>query len=183
MSRICLVIDAQLVGDGFEDYNAAWIRAGISEAVRRILFAGDFVSYNAYNIGIADAEMFGFVRDDHGKVVVSNRIFEILLYNYYLSVNELQESELFKIGANSKEEFLQDGRLLMDKILEKYMRVFDDLYGDRDQRFTEAEGRRRFLLYIRPVINGTGNYYIEPWTRNNERMDLVIDYLWPAPCD
>ncbi len=48
--------------------------------------------------------MYGFVRDDHGKVAVSNRIFETLLYNYYLSVNEMQESELFKIGANSKAE-------------------------------------------------------------------------------
>ena len=32
-------------------------------------------------------------------------------------------------------------------------------------------------MYLRPIINGTGNYYIEPQTRNNERMDLVIDYL------
>ena len=35
----------------------------------------------------------------------------------------------------------------------------------------------RFLLYVRPIINGTGNYYIEARTRNNKRMDLVIDYL------
>ena len=149
----------------------------MSRTLERILFAGDFVSYNAYNIGIADAEMYGFVRDDHGKVAVSNRIFETLLYNYYLSVNEMQESELFKIGANSKAEFILNNRLFMDMILEKYVTVFNDLYGDQEQRFTEAEGRRRFLLYIRPIINGTGNYYIEPQTRNNERMDLVIDYL------
>ncbi|MEZ3488173.1 MAG: AAA-like domain-containing protein [Lachnospiraceae bacterium] len=203
VSRICQVIDTQLV----EAYSAkdAWTRDGVSEAVRRILiekntlfdslmgkvhdrpemsrtlerilFAGDFVSYNAYNAGIADAEMFGFVRDDNGKIVVSNRMFETLLYNYYLSVDELQESGLFKSGANAKMEFVQDGRLLMDKILEKYVTVFGDLYGNQDERFSEAEGRRRFLLFIRPVINGTGNYYIEPQTRNNERMDLVIDYL------
>lgn len=205
VSRICLQMDTQLVGDCFADLSAVWTRAGVSESVRRILtekntlfdslmgkvyhnpemsrtlerilFAGDFVSYNAYNIGIADAEMYGFVRDDHGKVAVSNRIFETLLYNYYLSVNEMQESELFKIGANSKAEFILNNRLFMDMILEKYVTVFNDLYGDQEQRFTEAEGRRRFLLYIRPIINGTGNYYIEPQTRNNERMDLVIDYL------
>lgn len=205
VSRICQLMDTQLVGGCFADLSAVWTRAGVSESVRRILtekntlfdslmgkvyhnpemsrtlerilFAGDFVSYNAYNIGIADAEMYGFVRDDHGKVAVSNRIFETLLYNYYLSVNELQESGLFKIGANSKAEFILNNRLFMDKILEKYVTVFNDLYGDQDQRFTEAEGRRRFLLYIRPIINGTGNYYIEPQTRNNERMDLVIDYL------
>ena len=29
---------------------------------------------------------------------------------------------------------------------------------------------------MRPIINGTGNYYVEARTRNNERMDIVIDY-------
>ena len=54
---------------------------------------------------------------------------------------------------------------------------FDDIYGDSYEEFNEEEGRRRFLLYLRPIINGTGNYYIEARTRNNERMDVVIDYL------
>ena len=33
------------------------------------------------------------------------------------------------------------------------------------------------LLYIRPLINGTGNYYIESRTRSMGRTDLIIDYL------
>ncbi|MGX8716301.1 MAG: GxxExxY protein, partial [Lachnospiraceae bacterium] len=45
------------------------------------------------------------------------------------------------------------------------------------QEFDEEEGRRRFLLYLRPIINGTGNYYVETQTRSHDRMDLVIDYL------
>jgi hypothetical protein len=32
-------------------------------------------------------------------------------------------------------------------------------------------------LYLRPIINGTGNYYIEAETRNARRMDVVIDYM------
>ena len=27
------------------------------------------------------------------------------------------------------------------------------------------------------IINGTGNYYIEARTRNDERTDMIIDYL------
>lgn len=158
VSRICLLIDTQLVGERFSDFSAAWTREGISEAVRRILiekntlfdslmgkvhddpemgrtlerilFAGDFVSYNAYNIGIADAEIFGFIRNVHGQVVISNRIFETLLYNYYLSVSELQGFALFNMGANSKTQFVQNGHLLMDRILESYVEVFRDLYGE-----------------------------------------------------
>ena len=33
-----------------------------------------------------------------------------------------------------------------------------------------------FLLYLKPIINGVGNYYIEARTRDNKRTDVVIDY-------
>ena len=32
------------------------------------------------------------------------------------------------------------------------------------------------MLFLKPVINGIGNCYVEPETRNRERMDLVISY-------
>ncbi len=47
------------------------------------------------------------------------------------------------------------------------MEHFDCIYGDQSEEFDEDEGRRRFLLYIRPIINGTGNYYIEAETRDS----------------
>lgn len=47
----------------------------------------------------------------------------------------------------------------MKLILEKFVIHFNDLYGDREQDFYEEEGRRYFLLYLKPIINGTGNYY------------------------
>ena len=65
----------------------------------------------------------------------------------------------------------------MDRLLEHYITAFDDIYEGKADSFSEEEGRRRFLLFIRPIINGTGNYYVESRTRNNERMDIVIDYL------
>lgn len=42
---------------------------------------------------------------------------------------------------------------------------------------TLENGRKLFLLYIRPLINGIGNYYIEARTRSMGRTDLIIDYL------
>ena len=35
---------------------------------------------------------------------------------------------------------------------------------------------RIFLLYLRPIINGSCNYYIEAETKNARRMDNVVDY-------
>ena len=38
-------------------------------------------------------------------------------------------------------------------------------------------GRELFLLYLKPIINGTGNYYIEAQTRDQTRTDVIVDYL------
>ena len=50
------------------------------------------------------------------------------------------------------------------------------MYGDSEEKFLEEAGRRYFLLYLKPIINGTGNYYIEARTRNMERTDVIVDY-------
>jgi len=31
-------------------------------------------------------------------------------------------------------------------------------------------------LYLRPIINGVGNYYVEARTRNLRRTDVIVDY-------
>lgn len=206
VSRICQLIDTELVHDDrFGSLSSAWTPEGVSEVVRRILmekntlfeslmgkvydnpklsqmlqsilFAGDANVYNAFNIPISDAEMYGFIMHENGKVKIANRIFEMLLYNFYLSADEWHEKDIYKADERDKEVFIENDRLNMEHILERFVTGFDDIYGSDYETFDEAEGRRRFLLYIRPIINGTGNYYIEAETRNRERMDLVIDYL------
>ena len=62
----------------------------------------------------------------------------------------------------------------MWRILEKFVEYFDDIYGDRDEKFLEADVRRYFMLFLKPIINGTGNYYIEARTRNDEQTDMII---------
>ena len=64
----------------------------------------------------------------------------------------------------------------MRLVLEKFVTHFEEIYGERQQSFLEEDGRRYFLLYLRPVINGVGNYYIESQTRNMERTDVIVDY-------
>ena len=51
-----------------------------------------------------------------------------------------------------------NGHLNMDLILERFVVHFHDIYGDRDEKFIKKEGREYFLLYLRPIINGVGNY-------------------------
>lgn len=42
--------------------------------------------------------------------------------------------------------------------------------------FLEENGRRFFLLYLKPIINGVGNYYLEAQTRDARRTDVIVDY-------
>lgn len=150
---------------------------GLKDILQRILFSGEAVPYNPDDVSIGDAEIYGFIEHDHGFIKISNRIFETRLYNFFLNTEELQKTEIYRAGSREKEQFIEAGHLNMEHILSRFVTSFDDIYGSKYEIFDEEEGRRRFLLFIRPIINGTGNYYIEAETRNSERMDLVIDYL------
>ena len=81
-----------------------------------------------------------------------------------------QEKDVYREGARLKNQFIHDGALDMWRILEKFVEYFDDIYGDRDEKFLEADGRRYFMLFLKPIINGTGNYYIEARTRNEMKI-------------
>ena len=49
-------------------------------------------------------------------------------------------------------------------------------YRESDEPFLEKQGRLLFLTFLKPIINGVGFYYVEPQTRDNRRMDLVVNY-------
>ena len=52
-----------------------------------------------------------------------------------------------------------------------------DIYSDAEESFLEENGCRFFLLYLKPIINGVGNYYVETRTRDLRRTDVIVDYL------
>lgn len=205
VSRICKLIDEQVAGtEPFFDKSAAWTKEGFLEAVKillaeqntlfesligklneypelkqmlhSLLFQGQNIIYSPDDDAIAMARMFGFIKVENHAVAVANRIFETRLYNYFLMAPEMQSNDIYKDAARDKNQFIQNGHLNMELILEKFVTHFNDLYGDQTNRFREEDGRRYFLLYLRPIINGTGNYYIEAQTRNMERTDIIVDY-------
>ena len=96
------------------------------------------------------------------------------MYNLFLSEDELS-SAMSKIAKQDKSQFILDGKLNMEWVLRKFVEYFHDIYGENDDKFVEDYGRKFFLLYLRPIINGIGNYYIEAQTRDAKRTDVVID--------
>lgn len=75
-----------------------------------------------------------------------------------------------------KNQFVQNGTLNMDLVVHKFLLYWNDLYSQADEKFIENNGRKFFLLYLKPINNGKGNYYIEVQTRNSRRKDIVVDY-------
>lgn len=151
----------------------------LRSTIYSILFEGEHVPYNLYNEVINLGIMFGFIKKntvDEG-IMVSNRIFETQLYNLFLS-EELLNSSIYKAASAEKElnKFVHNGRLDMEQILSRFVEAFSDIYSDADEKFVEENGRRFFLLYLKPIINGVGNFYVEARTRNRRRTDVIIDY-------
>ena len=141
-----------------------------------VLFLGQKISYNIDNTVIENAAMYGFISNTNDCVSVANRIFETRIYNWFIS-QEATDNRMYSEGVNDKNQFIQNSQLNMEKILEKFILHFNDIYGSQPDKFKEEDGRKLFLLYLRPIINGTGNYYIEAQTRDQKRTDVIVDYL------
>lgn len=195
VSYICRIIDM--------DESMSWSRADVPMAVRRMigsqaslfdslkkhitehsdlkkmlremLLEGKQRNFNSYEDSTNLALMLGYVKGSDGNVVLANRIFEEFLYNLFLTESEISE-DIAGAAQSNKPAFANDNGLNVENILSKYVEYYGDVFSDKDNKFVEKNGREMFLLFLKPIINGSGNYYIEPETRDQKRMDIVIDY-------
>ena len=149
----------------------------LKKQLEQILENGRSIPYRPDDDAVKQAIMYGFVRVLNGNIVVSNRIFETRFYDMLLTAPEVQELPLYRASEREKPMFIKDGHLDMELVLEKFVEYFSDIYGTENQSFIESDGRKLFLIYLRPIINGIGNYYIEAETRDHKRTDVIVDYL------
>lgn len=149
----------------------------MKEAIRSILMEGTKLAWNPDQNDIVQMQMYGLIRNDNNTVRISNRIFEMRLYNLFLSDEELKNNVFFRAGDLARNQFVEDGKLNMRLILERFCETYTEIYGPLTDRFKEKDGRELFLLYLKPIINGTGHYYIEAQTRDQTRTDVIVDYL------
>jgi hypothetical protein len=203
VSRICQLIDT-VVCENMAP-SEAWSRTGLDEAIklilaenntlfqsltknlnnypnlkasiRSILMEGTKLTWNPDQKDIVQMQMAGLIRNDNNTVRVANRIFETRLYNLFLSDEELKRNVFSREGELARNIFIQNGRLNMRLIMEQFIQTYTAVCGPLKDRFTEKDGREQFLLYLKPIINGTGNYYIEAQTRDQTRTDVIVDYL------
>ena len=200
VSRLCQLLDNQVTSGSDK---GAWSRNELLGAVRNlvkesnslfddmakkvkdyselktllydILFCGRSIPYNLGTELVSIGTMFGFLKDDAGQVAISNRIYEIWFYNLFIA-EEAINSDTYQAGQKNKNQFVDENELNLELVLKKFVQHFTDSFSGSTDKFVEDNGRKLFLLYIRPLINGSGNYYIEARTRSMGRTDLIIDF-------
>ena len=203
VSRLCQLIDEEVSREVL--LSESWTDRGLDEAVKRlltenntlfqsltkslnnypemkaairaVLMEGTKLTCNAQQDAIVQLQMYGLIQNDHNTVKIANRIFETMLYNLFLSDEELKNNVFFREGELARNQFVSDGKLNMRLIMERFIITYAQVCGLLKERFREKDGREQFLLYLKPIINGTGNYYIEAQTRNQTRTDIIVDYL------
>jgi len=205
VSAICKMLDEDFPRtERFAEKSKAWSREGIEKAVgdmlkehlplfdsmmkqidiykdlrdllEEIIYQGKQMPYSPDIRAIDIGTMFGFLKEENGHVMIANRIFEMRILNMFIA-GEALANKAFRCGERDRSRFIQGGRLNMDLALAKFVEYFSDIYGDNTEKFLEENGRKFFLLFLKPIINGTGNYYLEAQTRDARRTDVIVDYL------
>ncbi|MBO6132926.1 MAG: 9-O-acetyl-N-acetylneuraminate esterase [Lachnospiraceae bacterium] len=205
VSRICQLIDTKLVPEVFQELSLAWTQHGVDEAVRlimyetntlfdslvgkveaypelkgtlrEILMEGEDIDYNPYDVGQSLLFMYGFIRNKGRKIVIFNSIFEMLLYRNFIS--EARESnKLLQSAAYERKDYVSGRELNVPYIMERFIKYFNEIHGGEiSERFLEKEAREKFLIFLSPIINGSGTFSIEEETRDHKRMDVCIHYM------
>jgi hypothetical protein len=194
VSRLCKVIE--------EDLNRKWNEEGLKKAVNLILnekntLFDDLIKnieedpnlYKTVYEIVVEGKSIIYNIDAHekgtifsifavgktGKIKVHNRIFELRIYNYMIAKREMEKGQL--LTYEYRTNFIsENGDLRIETVLIKFQELMKAEYREKDKKFIEREGRLIFLAFLKPIINGTGFYFVEPETRQDNRMDVVITY-------
>jgi len=194
VSRICQHID--------EKFGKEWTAVGIQKAIKAmvpeqntlfsslctnlensktlynfiydIMIVGKQRTFSAGNPTISLALMYGMIKNENEKITVSNKIFELVLCDYFISKDE--EKRANEPTGTLLEDVLREGRFDMELCLNRFAEHYHEIYSGRSAKFLEREGKFLFLTYLKPLINGQGFYHFESQLSDERRMDIVVDF-------
>ena len=148
------------------------------EFMYELLIVGVTRTFVIDNPTISLANSFGYIRKKTNgiqKIVVYNRIFEIRLTRYFAS-----KDETLRIGNRVNgviyQDVIKDGMFDMAACLQKFAEHYREIYTSKEEHFFERHGRLLFLSFLKPLLNGQGNFYIESQFTDLRRMDIVVDF-------
>lgn len=139
-----------------------------------IVINGQEYSYSMIDPIVRLANMFSYIKENQrGKTMIHNLIFEEVLFVYFSNKTMREQGDKISPFVAS---YIRNGHLNMEYVVERFRDLMHEEYRESTVPFLEKEGRLLFLTFLKPIINGIGFYYVEPQTRDNRRMDLVVTY-------
>jgi len=149
-----------------------------NEKVRNLLYDGLILgarrSFATANPSIELAYRYGYIQDDNGRAKISNRIFEMVMTDYFISKDEEAVGMISNGGLIA--EITRGGRFNLQLCLERFLLHWQEVYHPKNGKFFENQCRMIFLTYLKPILNGNGFYTIESALSDDRRMGLVIIY-------
>ena len=169
--------------DAEKKYNSSWnIAADFNvdmtfhpEEIAQMLTDYENDVHTGMDIKAISEEIYkSYIKENQrGKTMIHNLIFEEAMFVYFSNKMMREQGDRITPFVSS---YIQNGRLNMEYVLERFAQLMHEEYRERTESFLEKEGRLLFLTFLKPIINGIGFYYVEPQTRDNRRMDLVVNY-------
>jgi hypothetical protein len=145
------------------------------DLVFRIVMDGEDVEFNSDNPVIELGGLYGFFKDQSGRLRVHNRIYEQRIYNYMTSKIRTSVS---MGGYNFSGHFIEtNGTLNLQKVLLKFQAFLKEQYSQKDRDFLERNGRLLFLAFLKPIINGKGHDFKEVEISEVRRLDIAVTFL------
>ena len=146
----------------------------LRDFIYSIVINGQEYSYTMIDPMVRLANMFSYIRENQRhKTMIHNLIFEEVLFMYF--GNKTMREQGTRISPYIL-NYVRNGKLNMEHVITRFQDLIHEEYRESTVPFLEREGRLLFLTFLKPIINGTGFYYVEPQTRDNRRMDLVVTF-------
>jgi len=150
---------------------------GIYEFMYATLILGDKKRLSIFDPIIDMCQMFGFtVVDSVGEVIVANKIFEIIMTDYFISKENTASAVARQVCNGMYRKITEGGRFNMELCLRKFAEHYAETYSSADAEFLERHGRLIFLSFLKPLVNGHGFFHIESQFTDWRRMDVIVDY-------
>ena len=141
--------------------------------LKTMLYTDEFIPAGARTPEVELGLTFGILCKKDGRLRISNIIFETIIYDYIADKNL---SEIRGKTGTYNSLFVTDAQLDMPLVLRKFSEFMYGEYRDSDLKFIEQNGRLLFLSFLKPIVNGSGFVFVEPQTRMNMKMDMVVVY-------
>lgn len=143
-----------------------------------LLITGEPILFSNMNPDIERCHMYGYIsRNNMGYATISNKIYEMLLADYFASVEKSAGLVERMVCSGLYNEVVAGGTFNMALCLSRFAEYFRQIFSEKDRPFLEREGRLIFLSYLKPLLNGRGFFHIESQNTDTRRMDVIVDYM------